>query len=367
MLLTDFEKLLSENKSALIRYVRLRIDNVFDADDVCQETIIDAYRNFSTLKNTDAFNAWIIAIARHKCNDFFRKSYPERFVSLEDIAGSEYGVSNTAYLERIYIDDIMNSLSIKARDILEMTYYQGMSQKEISQITGVALGTVKSRQASARKKFRTLYEDKVSEERLSKMKKLPEKLPQYTIEKMNQPPFDVDFRELQVLSIVPLPGEKCIWGIYNSVTGNCEEYSEVRVTGPAAVHGIFGVEIISIRYDKINNKEEERQHVAQMTDTHIRYLSETHTENGIKKCFTFLDTEVFMSNWGFGEDNLGNSRKLGFTGIVNREGNIITYTSGKEISDIVGRYTVRINNKDYDTVCLMTLGHFGGIIVLSNI
>ncbi len=364
--MTDFEQLLTENKSALIRYLRIRTDNIYDADDIYQETVIDAYKNFNTLKNINAFKTWLIAIARNKCNDYFRKTYPERFISLEDFLNADFVDSGTAFFERIYIDDIMNSLSDKDRDILDMTYYKGLSQKEISQKTGVALGTVKSRQASARKKFRILYEDNVSSERSIIMKKLPEKLPLYKIVKLEAAPFDVDFKELQGLSIIPEVGEKCTWGIYNSVSGECEEYSEVNVTGFAAVHGIDGVEIISKRYDKLSNNTEERQYIAQMTDTHIRYLSETHTENGIKKCFTFLDTEVFMNNWGFGEDNLGYRRKLNSDGIIKREENIINYSQDREVNDIVGRYTVIINKREYDTVCLMTLGHFGGIVAIEQ-
>ena len=198
------------------------------------------------------------------------------------------------------------------------------------------------------------------------MSKLPNKLPEYKISVLSQPPFIVKCEELQGLSIIPKIEEKITWGLYDFATKKCEEFSEVCVLGKAEVHGIQGVEIRSIQNDLKNNQINEILFVAQLTDTYCRYLSETHWENDVKRSITFLDGEIFMNNWGFGEDNCGNKILLEPNNLIKREGSRITKTVEKEVLDVVGRYTVEIGDKSYDTVCVMDLGHFNNAIAIEQ-
>ena len=68
----NFEALLTEHKVAVERFVKFRLPSVADTEDVLQEIYLSAYQNFSKLKNADSFKAWILGIARNKCNDWFR-------------------------------------------------------------------------------------------------------------------------------------------------------------------------------------------------------------------------------------------------------------------------------------------------------
>ena len=69
----EFEILLAECRSAVERFVYFRLPIKADADDILQETCLTAYQKFSMLKEKSSFKAWIISIARNKCNDYFRK------------------------------------------------------------------------------------------------------------------------------------------------------------------------------------------------------------------------------------------------------------------------------------------------------
>ncbi|MBQ4624299.1 MAG: hypothetical protein IJB51_07125, partial [Clostridia bacterium] len=84
----------------------------------------------------------------------------------------------------------------------------------------------------------------------------------------------------------------------------------------------------------------------------------SHVENGVRKLYTFLDGDSFLENWGFGEDNCGNEIHLTPKGLLHRDGNTITGSTPKEIVDVVGRYTVTINGKSYDTICVMDIQCF---------
>ena len=187
------------------------------------------------------------------------------------------------------------------------------------------------------------------------MKQIPKLLPEYTIEKSALAPFSVKWEELQGWFIVPRVGEKLTWGLYEMPSRKLTEYTEMKATGKAEVHGIEGVEIHATQGRTNSNEKTERVFVAQLTDTHCRYLAESHIENGVRKLYTFLDSDEFVSNWGFGEDNCGNETNLTAKGVLQRNGDIINGFTGTETLDIVGRYTITIGGKSYDTVCVMDI------------
>lgn len=365
--MTEFEILLNENQLAVERFVKFRISNVYDAEDVLQEVYLTAYKNFEQLSTKQAFKAWVIGIARHKCNDYFRKKAKLLEIPLEELTETQLQQTRLGYVEIDTVGDILETMRDKDKQILYLAYFKELSQTQISKELDIPLGTVKSRLHTARQNFKRNYpSENISKEVDKYMKKLPENIPEYKIKLSDCDLFDVKCEELQGLSIIPRLGEKVVWGLYEFDSKKCAEYSEVSVVGKVEVHGIEGVEIMSIQHDIRNNKINERQFVAQLTDTHCRYLSETHQENEVKKCITFLDGDIFMKNWGFGENNCGNEVKLNPKHLVKRDGNIVTKLTEKELSDIVGRYTVEIGNKSFDTVCVMELGHFGNAIAIEQ-
>ena len=196
------------------------------------------------------------------------------------------------------------------------------------------------------------------------MKKLPEIMPAYTIEKQNAEPFSCRWEELQGWLIVPREGQKLCWGLYDFPSRTRTEYTEMEVTGRAEIHGIRGVEIAAVQYgaedyyrtgcvDKM-----ERRFVAQLTDTHSRYLAESHVEDGVRKYYTFLDGDEFLNNWGFGENNCGNEVHIAPKNLLRRNGSIITGYTNREVVDVVGRYFVTIGGKVYDTICVMDIQCF---------
>ena len=143
--------------------------------------------------------------------------------------------------------------------------------------------------------------------------------------------------------------------------------AELEVVGKAQVHGIEGVEIQSMEYDPTPSEQIGAQNpvprtlVAQLTDTHCRILSETHTHHGVKELYTFLDGDAFLENWGFGPDNCGNEVNLTPKGLIQKDGNTVTVADTPWPMDVVGRYTVEIGGKSYDTVCVIDHGCYGGI------
>lgn len=208
---------------------------------------------------------------------------------------------------------------------------------------------------------------------------LPELLPDYTIAWKDEPAFPVDCEEMMGWFIVPKQGEKLTWGIYDLPSRKLDVSYEMEVTGPASVHGLDGVSItakviepkadiadgnpMKQAVDDSTGGQEEWKFIAQEQDGYTRFLAAEHMEDGKRVLTTFLDGKDFLDNWGFGDDNCGSPVHLEPRGKIIRKGDVIATADEKAYMDVVGRCSLMLDGKTYDTVCVMDFGMYvDGII-----
>lgn len=351
-----FEELLEKERVSVGRFVKFRIPVQEDAEDVLQEVFLTAYQKFSQLKNRSAFKAWLPSIARNKCNDYFRRKAGQYEIPLDMLSEKETADSRYGITEEVGVKETISLLGDKDRQILYLFFWKEMPQADIARKLGIPLGTVKSRLHTAKQNFKEKYPYRTGKKGEKIMKKLPEQMPEYRIEASTEPAFSVKWEELMGWFLVPRLGEKISWGMYDMPSGKCTHVYDMEAVGRAKVHGIEGVELIAREAPYSSQKETiQRTFIAQLTDTHCRYLATIRTDDGIRNYITFLDGDEFMLNWGFGEDNCGNETNLVPKGEILRAGSVITAADQDFLLDIVGRYTVSIQGKKFDTVCVMDL------------
>lgn len=344
----EFEKLLCECRNAVERFVKFRLPSSFDADDVLQEVYISASKNFDKLNDKSIFKAWLIGIARNKCSDYYRTQAKSMEIPIDEVSESELSYGRMGIAETNFVRETLDELADKDKQILYLFYFRDIPQNEIAKRLDIPLGTVKSRLHTAKQNFKSkyLYQPKTKGD--YSMKKLPEFMPEYTITKTDKKPFEVKWEEIMGWFIIPKLNEKLSFAIYDMPERKQAERFDIEVVGKAEVHGIEGVEIIA-------KSDVQRTFVAQLTDTHCRYLAESHVKNGVKCCYTFLDGDSFLENWGFGDNNCGNETHIVAKGDIVREESCIKSADKPFLLDIVGRYTVTIGGKCYDTVCVMDI------------
>ena len=353
-----FEKLLGECRSAVERFVRYKIQNRFDADDVLQETYLAAYKNYEALHDKASFKPWILRIAGNKCNDYYRVKANDMNIPLDLLSESALVIGSRGRTEKTVVGDTLDKLGEIEKQILYLHYFKSLPVSEIARRLAIPVGTVKSRLYYAKQDFKKHYPyppkiyDRKGE---SNMKKMPEKMPSYTITEAKEAAFSVEFRELPNWFIVPKLGESVSWGSYDRPTGKRSESVRTDVTAPAVIHGVEGVEIRTTT----NWGGEAQDHIyyAQLTDSHCRWLGELYTKNGVRHILTFLDGDEFIAEWGYGEENCGREIHLSAKGKITRKGSVITSVEKKQLWDIVGRYDVELNGKRYDTVCLTEISN----------
>ena len=354
----EFERLLEAERVSVERFVRFKISPKSDAEDVLQEVFLVAYQKFPQLKNTESFKAWIISIARNKCNDYFQKKAVRCEIPTDELTEKVLSKGRCGVSIVYTVRETLDLLGDKDKQILYLYFWKEMPQAEIAKQLNIPVGTVKSRLHTAKQNFKNKYPCRTDDASKGEynMKKLPEFIPEYKIKAIPDAPFAVKWEELMGWFLVPKLGEKLSWGMYDIPSRKCSHIYDMQVIGKAKVHGIEGVELTaqeasySDKNDVVN-----RTFVAQLTDTHCRYLATLRNDGDIRNYITFLDGDEFLPNWGFGEDNCGNETNLVPKGDIQRFGTTVTSVDKDFLLDIVGRYTVTIGGKSYDTVCVMDI------------
>ena len=353
------DELMRENLGPLERFVNYRIGNPEDAKDVIQETCLAAFDGFDGLKDESFFKAWLIGIARNKCSDYYRRKAKTYEVLFEDLETELPSVNIYGITESSVIDDTLEALDARLKQILELYYLNDMSQAEIAKRLGIPVGTVKSRLHYAKVRFREKYPFHANPKGERKMNALPKTMPKYTIVKSDAEPFDVICEELPGWLIVPRVGEHIMFGSYESPSGLLLDTEELKAESEVEIHGVRGVRISCLikPYDlselcrKGDHEEYKMDLVASLSDTRCRFLAQGQLNNGVYQFRTFLDGDAFNDDWGFGEDNCGAETHLSKKGEITAIGNAIACKElPYAISDIVGRYTVTIDGEVYDTV-----------------
>ena len=372
----DFEALLAGSKTAVERWVKARMSSLADAEDILQDTYLAAFKGYKELRDPAAFLPWILGIARRKCADFYRTKSRRNEILLDEFPekAAEETPDNSA------VEETLEALPERDRLMLRLFYQEMLSQKQISEQLKIPEGTVKSRMSLARYHFRAAYpyppkgEIAMSNNKLN----LPAILPEYTIVWKNEPAFPVTCEELSGWFIVPKPGEKINWGIYDLPSRKLDVSYEMAVIGPANVHGLDGVSIHAKVYDPGTVSEgdpmkdavdastggqEEWYFTAQEKDGYTRFLSAEHIENGVRTLTTFLDGDAFMDNWGYGDDNCGTPSDIKSQGKILRNGSEVTVKDNKPFVDVAGRCDVTMGGTVYETICVMDFGDYNeGVI-----
>lgn len=118
----EFEKLLVAERVSVERFVRFRLNVKADADDVLQEVFFAAYKKFPQLKNKNAFKAWIISIARNKCNDYFRKKATRHEIPIDEITANELSDSRYGVSPATTVRETLDLLCDKNKQILYLYF-----------------------------------------------------------------------------------------------------------------------------------------------------------------------------------------------------------------------------------------------------
>nr|WP_286676185.1 sigma-70 family RNA polymerase sigma factor [Peribacillus frigoritolerans] len=163
----DDESLLDEMMALygqdILQLVYSYVKDAVVAEDLTQEIFIKCYKALPTYNQQSNIRTWLWKIAINHCKDY-RKSWYFRKVSTAE-EEQEWTSSDNVEEEVIQQDEdrqlavAVMELPIQYRELIYLHYFQEMKLKEISEITGVKLGTVKTRMRQAKRRLKTYWEE----------------------------------------------------------------------------------------------------------------------------------------------------------------------------------------------------------------
>jgi len=164
------EAALERQRSRLFDFIRRRIDDVGEAEDVVQEVLLTAT---GTIREPiDNLTAWLFTVARNKVTDWYRKRRTARPPQADrwSAAPDEGPADPAPGPERAYwraefwseLADALDELPAAQRDVFVAHELEGLSFREISEKTGESINTLLSRKHYAvlflRERLRDLHD-----------------------------------------------------------------------------------------------------------------------------------------------------------------------------------------------------------------
>lgn len=155
---------LYDNYAAALNGVIYRmVDNRELAEDILQDAFIKIWNNFSTYDNVKGrLFTWMLNITRNLTIDMLRsKGYKKQ----AKISGDENSVSN--FSDDIKISERFDAMGLRRhlvnlkpaqRNIIDLAYFSGFTQEEISKELDIPLGTVKTRMRGAILELRNILQ-----------------------------------------------------------------------------------------------------------------------------------------------------------------------------------------------------------------
>jgi RNA polymerase sigma factor (sigma-70 family) len=168
-----FESLLLPLMSEAFNLARWLMRNQEDAEDMVQESYLRAFRFFASFHEGANIRAWFLRIVRNTCytalgaRDMKQKQVPLDSEAEEIEDSTPLPPANLAKKATVSaVREAIAALSVDYREVVVLRDLEGLSYKEISEVSGVPLGTVMSRLARGRHQLYLMLADRKQHDQL---------------------------------------------------------------------------------------------------------------------------------------------------------------------------------------------------------
>ena len=252
-----FAPLLRPYEFALAALIRYRIGHSQHAEDVLQETLVQAWTRIATLKQPDKIGPWLMQIARNQCRDSFKAAQRrEKLTGGAVLARAVDSGSLRQYRRQLQQDEAARALEQvpqPQQQVARLHYLEGLSIAEIAARGQWPKGTVKRHLFQARLHMRRnmgitapgrrpkMRTQTPKDQKLGQY--FPKQRPEIAVRELDGTPFAVECPELRWWLVVPRLGEEAVQATYRAADWSLDGVARMRVARPAAVDGLDGVEV----------------------------------------------------------------------------------------------------------------------------
>jgi RNA polymerase sigma factor (sigma-70 family) len=171
-------EVIAEQRSRLRSFIRKRVPNEADVEDLLQEVFYELVAANRLLMPIDYVTGWLFRVARNRITDLFRKKRPENFTDaaaldedgellrIEDLLPSPEAGPEALYLRGVLLDELESALAeltAEQRQVFVAHELEGRSFKELSAESGVSVNTLLSRKRYAvlhlRRRLQSIHDE----------------------------------------------------------------------------------------------------------------------------------------------------------------------------------------------------------------
>jgi len=160
----QISEVIAEQRSRLRNFIRRRVPDPSDAEDIVQEVFYELVEANRLLMPINHVTGWLFRVARNRITDLFRKKKPEIFsdAAIEDEAGELLRIEDllpspdagpeALYFRNVLLDELefaLGELPREQREVFVAHELEGRSFKELSVESGVSVNTLLSRKRYA--------------------------------------------------------------------------------------------------------------------------------------------------------------------------------------------------------------------------
>lgn len=140
-------------QSRLRRFIRRRVPDPHDAEDILQEVFYELVEANRLLMPIEHVTGWLFRVARNRITDLFRRTRPESAGDLiEELLPSPERGPDAVYARHVLLAELesaIEELPREQRDVFIGHELEGRSFKEMAAATGVSINTLLSRKRYA--------------------------------------------------------------------------------------------------------------------------------------------------------------------------------------------------------------------------
>jgi RNA polymerase sigma factor (sigma-70 family) len=160
----QISEVIAEQRSRLRNFIRRRVPDPSDAEDIVQEVFYELVEANRLLMPIEHVTGWLFRVARNRITDLFRKKKPETFsdaavedetgelLRVEDLLPSPDAGPEAVYFRIVLLDELelaLDELPEEQREVFVAHEIEGRSFKELSAKSGVSVNTLLSRKRYA--------------------------------------------------------------------------------------------------------------------------------------------------------------------------------------------------------------------------
>jgi RNA polymerase sigma-70 factor (ECF subfamily) len=154
----------------LLNRCKHRLGNTQDAEDAVQESLFRAFKAIEKFEGKSSIRTWLYAIADNQCSTLASRRI--RHILSEHVSALiEIHERSTRFQEKSedisQVNNVLNEMSAKTRQILKMRYYMELSLDDIAHNLGIGLSAAKMRLYRAQDTFKQHYHKSIICSRLN--------------------------------------------------------------------------------------------------------------------------------------------------------------------------------------------------------